>query len=109
MQRTVGGVVIEVTHARTDDATPTPDGPIQIWTIALSGAGIDHTATVSVADTSTEQNDDVFATVLDVAVVEYVSLSENTDPLATPAIRVWKRDHTTELQELVAALRATGS
>ncbi|PPH01508.1 hypothetical protein C5C44_14160 [Rathayibacter sp. AY1F6] len=109
MQRTVGGVLIEVTHARTDDATQTPDGPIQAWTITLSGVDIDHTATVGVAGTSTEPNDDVFATVLDVAVVQYNSVSEDTDPLATPAIREWKRDHATELQGLVATLRATGS
>ncbi|TDX79095.1 hypothetical protein EDF35_2327 [Rathayibacter sp. PhB151] len=109
MQRTVGGVVIEVTHARTDDATPTPDGPIQMWTIALSGVGIDHTATVGVAGTSMEPNDDVFATVLDVAVVQYDSVSEDTDPLATPAIREWKQDQATELQELVKTLRATSS
>ncbi|MCJ1705525.1 hypothetical protein [Rathayibacter sp. VKM Ac-2926] len=109
MQRTVGGVLIEVTHARIGDATPTPDGPIQMWTIALSGVGIDHTATVGVAGTSMEPNDDVFATVLDVAVVQYDSVSEETDPLATSAIREWKQDHATELQELVKTLRATSS
>ncbi|TCL83644.1 MULTISPECIES: hypothetical protein [unclassified Rathayibacter] len=109
MQRTVGGVLIEVTHAKTGDATPTSDGPIQMWTIALSGVGIDHTATVGVAGTSMEPNDDVFATVLDVAVVQYDSVSEDTDPLATSAIREWKQDHATELQELVKTLRATSS
>ena len=109
MQRTVGGVVIEVTHARTDDATRTPDGPIQVWTIALSGVGIVHTATVGVAGTSMEPNDEVLATVLDVAVVQYDSVSEETDPLATPSIREWKEDHATELQEHVKTLRATSS
>ncbi|PPG90490.1 hypothetical protein C5C39_10095 [Rathayibacter sp. AY1F3] len=107
MQRTAGGVVIEVVHARTGDATRTPGGPIQLWTITLSGAGIDHTATVGVVGTSTEPDDDVFATVLDVAVVEYVPASE--DPRETPAFRAWKRDHAAGLQQLVAALRATGS
>ncbi|PPG04411.1 MULTISPECIES: hypothetical protein [unclassified Rathayibacter] len=104
MQRTVGGVVIEVVHARTGDATRTPDGPIQLWTITLSGAGVDHSATVGVAGTSTEPDDDALATVLDVAVVEYVPASE--DQHGTPAFREWKRDHASELRQLVAALRA---
>lgn len=56
-----------------------------------------------------EPNDDVFATVLDVAVVQYDSVSEKTDLLATPSIREWKEDHATELQEHVKALRATSS
>ena len=109
MQREVGGVVIEVTHARTDDATRTPDTPVQAWTVTLSGAGIDHTATVGLVGTLKEPDDDVFATVLEAAVLEYVSLSEDTDPLATPVIREWKRAHAAELQELVATLRATDS
>lgn len=104
MQRTVGGVVIEVVHSRTGDATRTPDGPIQLWRITLSGAGIDHTATVAVAGTSTEPDDDVLATVLEVAVVEYVPVSE--DSSTTPAFREWKRDHASELRQLVAALRS---
>ncbi|PPG50253.1 hypothetical protein C5C24_10445 [Rathayibacter sp. AY2B3] len=106
MQRTVGGVVIEVVHARTGDATRTPDGPIELWRITLSRAGIGHTATVAVAGTSTEPDEDVFATVLEVAVVEYVSASE--DPKETPAFRRWKRDHASDLQQPVAALRAGG-
>jgi hypothetical protein len=101
--------VIEITHARTDDATRTADTPVQAWTVTLSGAGIAHTATVALVGTLKEPDDDVFATVLEVAVLEYVSLSEDTDPLATPVIREWKRAHAAELQELVATLRATDS
>ncbi|WP_181136252.1 hypothetical protein [Rathayibacter sp. AY1H3] len=46
----------------------------------------------------------MFATVLEVAVVEYVPVAE--DSSTTPAFREWKRDHASELHQLVAALRA---
>ena len=108
MQRTVGGVVIAVTHARTDQSRSTASGPIQVWSLTLSGAGIDCAATIGVAGRSTEADDDVFATLVDIALLQYVSAGAQGDPLAAPEISEWKRTHDADLRLLVNALREEG-
>lgn len=108
MQRTVGGVVIVVTHARTDHARRTASGPIQLWSLTLSGPAIDCSTTIGTVGRSTEPDDDVLATLLDIAPLRYVSASPDTDPLAAPEISEWKRTHDADLRLLVNALREEG-
>ncbi|KQQ21000.1 hypothetical protein ASF48_10640 [Rathayibacter sp. Leaf299] len=108
MQRTVGGVVITVTHTKTDHARRTTSGPIQLRSLTLSGPGIDCSATIGVAGRSTEADDDVFATLVDVALLQYVSAGADGDPLAAPEVSEWKRIHDSELRLLVSRLRGEG-
>ncbi|KQQ08210.1 hypothetical protein [Rathayibacter sp. Leaf296] len=108
MQRTVGGVVITVTHRTTDHARRTAAGPIQLWSLTLSGPDIDCSATIGVVGRSTEADDDVFATLVDIALLQYVSAGAHGDPLAAPEVSEWKRTHDAELRRLVSTLRSRG-
>lgn len=106
MQQTIGGVSIEVGHNRTNDTVVTTAGPIQVWTVALTGPDIDLSSGVGLAGRSTVVSAGVFATLVDLIFVRNVPGSQDNDPFSTPEVRAWKKANRAELEQLVVQLRA---